>query len=215
MNRPSPGSLRPRKSASQARSRATVDAIFEAAIQVLVADGPTRLTTTRVAERAGVSVGSLYQYYPDKRSLLFGVVHRQIDRVGAAVETACRHLEGQPLAAMTDGLIMAYVAVKTERIDASLALYAVADTMDTAGLVGCMAQRTEAAVAAMFATAPDAWVDDPETVAFMVMAMLCGVARATFERGAVDGIRGTLERRMGAMCQSYLEAAAAKRVQVA
>lgn len=210
-----PGSLPPRKSASQARSRATVEAIFEAMIQILVADGPVRLTTTRVARSAGVSVGSLYQYYPNKRSLLFGVLNRQIDRVGATVETACRQLEGQPLAAMLDGLIVAYVAVKTERIDASLALYAVADTMDTAGVVGDMTRRTEAAVAAMFATAPDARIDERETVAVMVMATPCGVVRATFERGATDGIQRTLRHRIGAMCLSYLEAAAAKRIEVA
>lgn len=200
-----PGSLPPRKSASQARSRATVEAIFEATIQVLVADGPTRLTTTQVAGRAGVSVGSLYQYYPNKRSLLFAVLNRSLDRVAGAVETACQRLEGQPLATMADGLIMTYVAVKTERIDASLALYAAADTMDTAGLVAGMTRRTEAAVAAMFATAPDARIDDPDAVAFMVMAALSGVVRAAFERGTVGDIQGALQRQIAAMCLSYLD----------
>ena len=54
--------LNPRKKPAQSRSKVTVDAIFEATIQVLLADGLQRLTTTRVAERAGVSVGTLYQY---------------------------------------------------------------------------------------------------------------------------------------------------------
>ena len=51
----------PRKSPVQARSAASVDAIIEATIQVLLRVGKERLTTTRVAERAGVSVGTLYQ----------------------------------------------------------------------------------------------------------------------------------------------------------
>ena len=49
----------------------TVEAISEATIQVLLAVGLDRLTTTRVAERAGVSVGTLYQYYPNKQALLY------------------------------------------------------------------------------------------------------------------------------------------------
>jgi AcrR family transcriptional regulator len=51
-----------------------VEAISEATIQVLLSHGADRLTTTRVAERAGVSVGTLYQYYPKKQSLLFAVL---------------------------------------------------------------------------------------------------------------------------------------------
>ncbi|MFA4939989.1 hypothetical protein [Brevundimonas sp.] len=61
MNRPNPTLLQPRKSPQQARSAATIEAIRQATIQVfLLADGAGRLTTTRVAERAGVSVGTTY-----------------------------------------------------------------------------------------------------------------------------------------------------------
>ncbi|ABE33346.1 bacterial regulatory s, tetR family protein [Paraburkholderia xenovorans LB400] len=66
--------LNARKQPQQARSQATVDAIFDATIQVLLADGLQRLTTIRVAERAGVSVGTLYQYFPQKQALLFAVL---------------------------------------------------------------------------------------------------------------------------------------------
>src|SRR4051794_24665457 len=57
--------LEPRKSPVQARSNASVDAILEATVQVLLQVGKERLTTTRVAARAGVSVGTLYQYFPN------------------------------------------------------------------------------------------------------------------------------------------------------
>jgi len=60
-----------RKAPKQARSTELVSAILEAAIQVLAQEGAQRFTTARVAERAGVSVGSVYQYFPNKASILF------------------------------------------------------------------------------------------------------------------------------------------------
>ncbi len=60
-----------RKSPSQARSNDLVGAILQAAVRVLMEEGAARFTTARVAERAGVSVGSLYQYFPNKASILF------------------------------------------------------------------------------------------------------------------------------------------------
>ena len=60
-----------RKQPQQARSTELVAAILEAAIQVLAKEGAHRFTTARVAEKAGVSVGSLYQYFPNKAAILF------------------------------------------------------------------------------------------------------------------------------------------------
>jgi AcrR family transcriptional regulator len=60
-----------RKTPLQERSTQVVDDILEAAIRVLIREGGARFTTVRVAEEAGVSVGSLYQYFPNKTSLLF------------------------------------------------------------------------------------------------------------------------------------------------
>ena len=60
-----------RKQPKQSRSTELVDTILEAAVQVLRTEGAQRFTTTRVAERAGVSVGSLYQYFPNKAAILF------------------------------------------------------------------------------------------------------------------------------------------------
>jgi AcrR family transcriptional regulator len=59
----------PKKTPVRQRSTVTVEAISEATIQVLLAVGLDRLTTTRVAEREGVSVGTQYQYFPNKRAL--------------------------------------------------------------------------------------------------------------------------------------------------
>jgi len=63
--------LSSRKAPQQARSTELVAAILEAAVQVLAREGAQRFTTARVAERAGVSVGSVYQYFPNKAAILF------------------------------------------------------------------------------------------------------------------------------------------------
>ncbi|WP_439618282.1 TetR family transcriptional regulator [Shinella sp.] len=60
-----------RKEPKQSRSNELVSAILTAAVQVLVEEGAQRFTTARVAEKAGVSIGSLYQYFPNKASILF------------------------------------------------------------------------------------------------------------------------------------------------
>ena len=60
-----------RKVPKQARANALIAAVLDAAVQVLRSEGAARFTTARVAERAGVSVGSLYQYFPNKASILF------------------------------------------------------------------------------------------------------------------------------------------------
>src|SRR5690349_24884202 len=60
-----------RKQPKQARSADLVATILEASIQVLAKEGAARFTTVRVAEKAGVSVGSLYQYFPNKAAILF------------------------------------------------------------------------------------------------------------------------------------------------
>lgn len=68
-----------RRNPKQARARATVDAILEAAFQILEADGLSQLTTSRIADRAGVSIGTLYQYFPDREAILLEMGQRHSD----------------------------------------------------------------------------------------------------------------------------------------
>jgi AcrR family transcriptional regulator len=72
-----------RKRPRQARSRATFEAIVEASARILAEHGERALTTNRIAERAGVSVGSLYQYFPDRTAVVRALVERQIARAEA------------------------------------------------------------------------------------------------------------------------------------
>lgn len=76
-----------RKQPQQARSNQLVEAVLDAAVQVLMKEGAQRFTTARVAERAGVSVGSLYQYFPNKASILFRLQHDEWRRTSALLRS--------------------------------------------------------------------------------------------------------------------------------
>jgi AcrR family transcriptional regulator len=86
--------VEPRKRPVQHRSRRTVARILDAAAEVLAERGYTATTTNAVAERAGVSIGSLYQYLPNKEALLVALAERHLDDAGARL--------GPHLAALAD-----------------------------------------------------------------------------------------------------------------
>lgn len=69
----------------QARARASVEAILEAAAQILEAHGEAAFNTNAVAERAGVSIGAVYRYFPDKRAILVALAEREQGLVDAVV----------------------------------------------------------------------------------------------------------------------------------
>lgn len=201
----SPIALKPRKLPRQARSQATVDAIFDATIQVLLAEGLQRLTTIRVAERAGTSVGTLYQYYPHKQSLLYAVLQRHLRRIGEAVEKAAMSVHRTSLATMVSAVIEAFVRAKTERLEEARALYIVSDELDSRDLVQEAEKRGRAALAAMLATATDARFDDLSTVSFMFAAAVIGPTRAVLEGRAPQKMLHVLRAQLESLCLGYLE----------
>lgn len=199
--------LEPRKTPRQARSTTTVEAIFEAAIQVLLTDGASRLTTTRVAERAGVSVGTMYQYFPHKRSLLFAVLKRHLEAVEQAVELACRRYAGQSIETISDGVTTAFLDAKTARVDASRALYLVSSELDTAELIDGVASRICATISTLLSSAADARFEDVRAVAFMIAAALAGIVRVVLEREADPAMLHTLRTELPILCRAYLATA--------
>jgi AcrR family transcriptional regulator len=96
-----------RKEPQQARSRATIEAILQAAAHILGERGWEGLTTNAVAEMAGVSIGSLYQYFPHKLALVEAVRRRHFDDVLAVLRAAAdRQLpRARRIAALVDGMI--------------------------------------------------------------------------------------------------------------
>ena len=97
-----------RKAPRQARSRATVEAVIEAGARILSDEGWAGFTTNKVAEAAGVSIGSLYQYFPDKDALVDAVRRRHLEDSLAAVRGA--FAPGKPLARFAEDLADAVIA---------------------------------------------------------------------------------------------------------
>lgn len=91
-------SANPRKQPEQDRSRATVEAIVEAAAHILIKHGYDAFTTNRVAEKAGVSIGSLYQYFPNKDALLSELMRRHVAEIERGVEEMAELARTAPLA---------------------------------------------------------------------------------------------------------------------
>src|SRR5947209_7244958 len=87
----------PRKVAIQARSQATVDAILRATARILVKEGYDRASTNKIAVAAGVSIGSLYQYFPSKEALVAALVEQHMDEMAEVLRVNTLRLAGAPL----------------------------------------------------------------------------------------------------------------------
>jgi AcrR family transcriptional regulator len=110
-----------RKQPKQARSTELVAIILEAAVQVLAKEGAQRFTTARVAEKAGVSVGSLYQYFPNKAAILFRL---QSDEWRQTTELLCGILEDvrRPPFERLRTLVHAFIRAECEEAEMRVAL---------------------------------------------------------------------------------------------
>ena len=105
MAKPKKPSANPRKAPAQDRSRATVEVILDAAARILVKDGYELFTTNRVAERAGVSVGSLYQYFPNKESLLAELMRLHVEELERGIVAITEGAAKRPLAETVRALV--------------------------------------------------------------------------------------------------------------
>ncbi len=200
----------PRKSPVQARSTASVEAILEATIQVLLQVGKERLTTTKVASRAGVSVGTLYQYFPNKSSLLQAALKRHLTEVGDAVERVCKEQKGRTLREMVTALITAFLQAKMRNAKKSVALYSVSSDVETAKIVQQMGIRFNKAIAQMLATSYDPLTTDPQLVASMLQDAMVGVSRRILESGAPKEQFEVLREELIFVACAYLDACSAR-----
>jgi len=208
----SPVVLEPRKLPVQARSAASVDAILEAAIQVLLQVGKERLTTTKVAMRAGVSVGTLYQYFPNKSALLRAVLKRHMVEVTGTVERVCREQHGATPRQMVTVLISAFLQAKMRNAKTSVALYSVSSDVDGAKIVQQMSARSDKAIVRMLAAASHPLASDVRIVASVIQGAMSGVSKRLLESGAPEEQFEALQRELILFACAYIDAIAQIRV---
>ena len=193
--------LNPRKTPIQARSNASVNAILQATVQVLQKEGLAKITTKKVAARAGVSIGTLYQYFPNKGSLLYLLLRQQLDSFELNFGKACSEVRGEKITEMAEVLALAFVKAKFGDAETSIALYAAAGSCD-----GCRRMRTRTAkiLADTISTASDRVVIDPTRVAKMLFSAMAGISRDIVAAGQSRNTMSEMERELAQLLRAYL-----------
>ena len=194
--------LKPRKQPFQARSETTVLAIHEASIQVLLSIGYRKLTTTRVAERAGVSVGTLYQYFPNRQALIRAVLERYLMEMSASIQADCQTLRGRSLDEIARGLVDAMIAAKWRRLEVSRAMHEPLVEVGGAELVRASAARGASLVADLLRSCSEIGAVDVEPLAVFLVMACTSMLQAAFIEYAAD--KETIRMHMRAMVRGYL-----------
>ena len=148
----SKAAIKPRKAPRQARSAATVDAILEASAHILREGGLGALNTNAVAERAGASIGSLYQYFPNKDAILAEMIRRRRQIMLDAIRETTRGKRPASFSKIIDQMIAAGIAHQLDDPAVSLALEYAEATLpihkETQSLNAAIAAEVTAAIAA-------------------------------------------------------------------
>jgi AcrR family transcriptional regulator len=99
-----------RRTPKQERAQQTVEAVLDAVGRLVKRGGVEGLTTNRIAATAGVSIGSLYQYFPDKRAILVAIRDRHVEEMARLVERKLLEQAAQPLDQLMRALVQAMIA---------------------------------------------------------------------------------------------------------
>jgi AcrR family transcriptional regulator len=180
---------RPRKTPKQERSRDTVDVILEAAARVLVRLGYARATTNRIADAAGISVGSLYQYFPSKDAIAVELLRRYRERLVALLRGQMASVAEASLESMVRTLVTALL--RAEGIDPALHRVLIEQVLRTSARAEMLGfeERIEALLAEALRASPGIMsAKNPEVAAFvLVRAVLGAVHAAVVDRPGVNG----------------------------
>jgi AcrR family transcriptional regulator len=169
----------PRKMPSQARSRATIDCILEATARVLVKDGFDHASTNRIAAAAGVSVGSLYQYFPSKEALVAALVERHIEDMTRELAGELAQVIASPLPVAIKRLVE--LMLRAHAVDPALhrVLIEQVPRIGRLGRIHDIEQRmTSMALAYLAAHKDELRVRDPELAAFVAVTAVEALTHA-------------------------------------
>ena len=205
--------LSPRKSPRQDRSRATVDAILEAATRVFAEAGYAGGSTNRIAERAGVAIGSLYEYFPNKAAILVAVAERHLERMTADVEgmLAGTEVAGHSLSAWVARFVEAMLEVH-ER-DPMLSHVLFSEAPHPPELHACVLQVEEKLahrIEARLRDSEETEVEDPDTAAHLLVQTVEALTHRFAHQGIHDLPRDRFVAEVVRLLLGYLGATPAR-----
>jgi AcrR family transcriptional regulator len=194
----------PRKLPVQARSTQLVADILEAAIRVLRRDGAQRFTTIRVAEEAGVSVGSLYQYFPNKQAIIFRLQVDEWAQTGATLDALLGDTT-RPPAERLRATIRAFFHSECEEAPLRIALDAAAPTYHDAPEAHAGRQRSQRIVRAFVAAAaPNASPRQRTFAAELIFMTMTALGKQLSERDPTRPEVDTWANTVADMLSTYL-----------
>lgn len=189
----------------QARSEATVAAILEATAQVLESQGYEGATTGRIAERAGVSVGSLYQYFPTKDAIVVELVERYFAELSERLLATLAQSAEAPIEQAVDAMAETIFDLHRERALRHRAFQQLLMQMDGIDLVDRLLSRVEAVVAETLAGREDTLrIDDPVLAAQVLCRAVAGLVRGTLRREPQKFTDPAFQRELATLVLRYL-----------
>jgi AcrR family transcriptional regulator len=179
MPKTSAARARPRKTPRQERSREMLETILEAAARVFVREGYARATTNRIAAAAGVSVGSLYQYFPGKDAIAVALLRRHRDRILESVATHLADVDEASVEARVRELVRA--ALAAEGLHPGLHRVLIEQVLRTsarAEMIGFEDELEAVIVDRLRGRAADLGVKDLKLAAFILVRTVMAVTHA-------------------------------------
>lgn len=195
--------VKARRNPVQQRSSATVDAILEAAIQILAREGQAGLTTNAIAARAGISVGSLYQYFPNKQAVVDALLQRHAGRVQPLLAAAVASAAGRPLAAAIDEVVGALIAAEAGDLRMAQIFHQLIPA-DPNSPIDQFESAIEATLAELLRVSGEVRARDLDLVATLVVRATSGVLRSTARRSPHLLRSPAFAAELAAMLRAYL-----------
>jgi AcrR family transcriptional regulator len=172
----------PRKRPRQDRARTTVEAILEATARLLVQRGFDQLTTNAVAEQAGVSIGSLYQYFPNKEALVADLIERHVEERRATMAAELGRVATLPAREATRLMIDSIMAAHRVNPELHRVLIEQVPRIGRLARLQELAQKTRDLLASILAARrKELAIDDPALAAFVLQSAIEGI----FQRAVV------------------------------
>jgi AcrR family transcriptional regulator len=168
----------PRKSPKQARSRQLVEVLLEATARVLAKEGWRKATTNRIAEVAGVTVGSLYQYFPSKESLVAALLDRHLEQLMARVMTGLMQSDSS-LETQVNAVVCGYLDGALEDVALHRALLEQVPNVERTEAIRRFRQQAIDAVKALLGSSSTLDVADAERIAFVAVHAIDALKQAS------------------------------------